>query len=84
MSVLFVVLPLAVAISAFAVVAFLWSARSGQLDDLETPPLRILRDDTAVRRVQSHRAESAGFVPSTARSAASDASATAKPPTTAS
>ena len=49
MSVLFVVLPLAVLFSALAVVAFLWSTRSGQLDDLETPPLRILGDDAAVR-----------------------------------
>jgi cbb3-type cytochrome oxidase maturation protein len=43
-SVLFLVLPLALAFSAAAVVAFLWSTKTGQLDDLETPPLRMLRD----------------------------------------
>jgi len=45
-TVMLVVLPLALLASGAAVVAFLWSARSGQLDDLETPPLRMLRDDT--------------------------------------
>lgn len=45
MSILFFILPLAVLVSAAAVAAFLWSARSGQLDDLDTPPLRVLGDD---------------------------------------
>ena len=49
MTVIFLVLPLAVAVSAAAVLAFLWSAKTGQLDDLDTPPLRMLRDDTARR-----------------------------------
>ena len=49
MTVMLVVLPLALLFSGAAVVAFLWSARSGQLDDLETPPLRMLRDDTERR-----------------------------------
>jgi cbb3-type cytochrome oxidase maturation protein len=39
------VLPLALLFSGAAVVAFLWSTSKGQLDDLETPPLRMLRDD---------------------------------------
>lgn len=46
MTVLFLVLPLAVLFSALAVAAFLWSTKTGQLDDLETPPLRVLRDDS--------------------------------------
>jgi len=46
MTVLFVVLPVAVGVSLAAVVAFLWSTKTGQLDDLDTPPLRMLRDDT--------------------------------------
>jgi NAD(P)-dependent dehydrogenase (short-subunit alcohol dehydrogenase family) len=33
-------------VSKAAVVAFVWSARSGQLDDLETPAVRMLHDDT--------------------------------------
>ncbi|GAB1343585.1 cbb3-type cytochrome oxidase assembly protein CcoS [Gemmatimonas sp.] len=45
MSVIFLVLPLAILIVAAAVIAFVWSARSGQLDDLETPAVRMLRDE---------------------------------------
>lgn len=46
MSVIYLVLPLALIIVAVAVVAFVWSARSGQFDDLDTPPVRMLHDDT--------------------------------------
>jgi cbb3-type cytochrome oxidase maturation protein len=45
-SVLYIVLPLAIVIVAAAVLAFVWSARSGQMDDLETPAVRMLHDDT--------------------------------------
>jgi cbb3-type cytochrome oxidase maturation protein len=45
MSVLFIVLPLALVVVLAAVVAFLWGARRGQFDDLETPALRMLHDD---------------------------------------
>jgi cbb3-type cytochrome oxidase maturation protein len=45
MSVLWLLFPLALVIAAVAVGAFVWAVRSGQLDDLDTPPLRILHDD---------------------------------------
>jgi cbb3-type cytochrome oxidase maturation protein len=45
MSVIFIVLPLALLIVAGALWAFVWSARSGQLDDLETPGVRVLHDE---------------------------------------
>lgn len=45
MSVLYLVLPLALLVIAGAVLAFVWSARSGQYDDMETPAVRILRDE---------------------------------------
>jgi cbb3-type cytochrome oxidase maturation protein len=45
MSVLYLVLPLALVIVGAAVLAFVWSARSGQYDDLETPAVRVLHDD---------------------------------------
>jgi cbb3-type cytochrome oxidase maturation protein len=32
-------------VAAGAVIAFVWTVRSGQLDDVETPPRRILFDD---------------------------------------
>ena len=48
MSVLYIVLPLALVITAGALLAFIWSARSGQLDDLDTPPHRALMDDDPI------------------------------------
>ncbi|MES2305542.1 MAG: cbb3-type cytochrome oxidase assembly protein CcoS [Gemmatimonadota bacterium] len=45
MSVLFLVVPLALVLVALAVGAFLWSSRSGQFDDLDTPALRVLHDE---------------------------------------
>ena len=47
MSVLWVALPVALLLASAAVAAFLWVVRSGQLDDLETPAVRILFDDSA-------------------------------------
>jgi len=45
MSVIYIVLPLAVALAGLAVWAFVWSVRSGQLDDLDTPAARMTHDD---------------------------------------
>lgn len=47
MSVLFLVVPLAVILVAVAVWAYVWSARGGQFDDLDTPAVRMLHDDDA-------------------------------------
>jgi len=49
MSIIFLVLPLALVIVLAAVVAFVWAARRGQYDDLETPALRVLHDDVPAR-----------------------------------
>jgi cbb3-type cytochrome oxidase maturation protein len=45
MSVLYLVLPLALAIVGAAVAAFVWAARRGQFDDLRTPGMRVVHDD---------------------------------------
>lgn len=45
MSMIFIALPVTLALAAFFVVAFVRSARSGQFDDMETPAVRILFDD---------------------------------------
>ena len=45
MSVLFVALPVAIVLGASAVLAFIWAARQGQFDDLETPQWRMLMDE---------------------------------------
>ena len=45
MIVLYLVLPIALLVAGAAVAAFIWTVRSGQLDDVKTPPRRILFDD---------------------------------------
>ena len=45
MSVLFIAIPTALFIACLAVIAFVFQVHSGQYDDLDTPPYRILNDD---------------------------------------
>jgi cbb3-type cytochrome oxidase maturation protein len=58
MSVLYIVLPLALLIAAAAVIAFIWATRSGQFDDLDTPAVRMLHDDTPTKRDREKAEES--------------------------
>lgn len=51
MSVIFLVLPIALVVVLVAVAAFVWGARRGQFDDLETPALRMLHDDPPATRL---------------------------------
>lgn len=48
MSVLYIALPVALVLATIAVIAFVVQVRSGQLDDLDTPPRRILFDDVEI------------------------------------
>lgn len=48
MTVLFIVLPVALVLAALFLGGFLWSIRDRQLDDLSTPPVRMLFDDDDV------------------------------------
>ncbi len=50
MSVLFIALPVALLLAITGVIAFIWSVRSGQLDDLETPGIRPLIEDDPVAK----------------------------------
>ncbi len=50
METIFVLLPLALLIAAIAVGLFVWAAKTGQFDDLETPAVRILFDDEEPHR----------------------------------
>ena len=50
MTVIYLVLPLALVIVAVGLVGFAWAAKRGQFDDLETPALRMLRDDQPRRK----------------------------------
>ena len=45
MDILYIAIPMALGIAGFFVIAFLWSVSTGQLDDLETPAVRMLFDD---------------------------------------
>ena len=45
MELIFVLLPFALLFAGIALALFVWAARSGQFDDLETPAVRILFDD---------------------------------------
>jgi cbb3-type cytochrome oxidase maturation protein len=49
MSVMFILLPLALLFAGAALLVFVWAARAGQFDDLETPALRILHEDLEVQ-----------------------------------
>jgi cbb3-type cytochrome oxidase maturation protein len=52
-SILYVLVPLALGLVLFAVAAYVWSVRSGQFDDLDTPALRPLIDDDATSRMRA-------------------------------
>jgi len=64
MMVLFIVLPLALIVVGVALWAFLWMVRSGQMDDLDTPPIRMLFDDeVAPRRLDDEHDDETGDPP---------------------
>jgi len=50
MSLLYLFIGMGLALFALAVGALLWLVRSGQLDDLDTPALRMLGDDPEARK----------------------------------
>lgn len=52
MEVIVIVLPIALLMGGLAVWVFIRCVRSGQYDDLDTPPLRMLTDDAEVRKVK--------------------------------
>jgi len=45
MSVIYIVLPLAAIIVGGALWAYVWAAKHGQFDDMDTPAERVLRED---------------------------------------
>jgi len=45
MVVLWIVIPLAFVFAGVAIWAFVWTVRTGQMDDLDTPASRILVED---------------------------------------
>lgn len=57
MTIIFLVLPLALLVVGAALWAYVWAARSGQFDDLETPALRVALDDDIVKRPTGKRSQ---------------------------
>ena len=51
MTVLYVIFPLALIVAAIAVGAFIWAARAGQFDDMDTPAMRASPFSTFADRV---------------------------------
>ena len=45
MSAVYIALPFALLLALLFLAAFIWSVRSGQMDDLETPAHRIFGED---------------------------------------
>lgn len=45
MEIIFLLIPLSLALVGIAIWAFSWAAKSGQFDDLDSPALSILDDD---------------------------------------
>lgn len=45
MSIIYLMIPAAFLLAALGVWAFVRAARSGQFDDLDTPPIRAILDD---------------------------------------
>ncbi len=67
METIFVLLPLALLIAAIAVGFFVWAAKTGQFDDLDTPAVRILFDDPPSPR--SHDRAERGYLAASASQA---------------
>jgi len=57
MEVIFIVLPIAIAMAGLFLVAFFWAVHRGQFDDLDTPQHRILFEESAgaVRPIAEER-----------------------------
>ena len=45
MNILYFLVPIALALAGLAAWGFIWSVRSGQYEDVETPAIRMMLDD---------------------------------------
>ncbi len=49
MKVVYILLPLAIIIALGFIISFVWAVKTGQMDDLDTPALRILEDEDTIK-----------------------------------
>lgn len=52
MEVIFVLLPIAIMLGVAFLVFFIWAAKSGQYDDLDSPSVRMLFDDEKKKKAK--------------------------------
>lgn len=55
MSAIFILIGVSIPIAAGFLLAFLWSARSGQFDDDYTPSIRMLMDDAPIEQIDTNQ-----------------------------
>lgn len=53
MNAIYLLIPLSLAFLALAIWAFLWAVKSRQFDDMETPAISILLDDTKATKTKN-------------------------------
>ena len=58
MEILYLLLPLTIIVSIVIAAFFLWSVKSGQYEDLDREPMRVLMDDDQVDSAASRKADS--------------------------
>ena len=58
MSVMYLILPLALLVVFVAILGFVWAARRGQFDDLDTPAMRALHDEVRKKKPGASDSES--------------------------
>jgi len=54
MNVLYFLVPLALLLAGVGVAAFIWSVRTGQFEDVQTPGMRVLLEDELEERNSPH------------------------------
>lgn len=55
MEIIFVLLPLALALAFIFLAAYIWAVRSGQFDDTTTPAYRILLEDEKKKAAETDK-----------------------------
>lgn len=60
MSVIFVLIPLSIAMAAVFLGAFIWAVRSGQYEDTTTPSMRLLMEEDTLKNEEDYQTRTGG------------------------
>ena len=55
MEIIYVLVPITLLLVLLAVLGYIWAVRTGQFDDCDTPPLRMLMEDSEVAKTNSEK-----------------------------